>query len=301
MEQVLHAWPAYLGYLVSFLTIGAAWLLHSAMTDRLARADSLLMRINLLLLLVIAFLPFPTKLVAEAIHDTDAERVFVTMYGLTLLTIRLLSFALDAYARREHLYANAQTDEELQTDRHTIVPVLIAYVVAILVGLALPTLAVALYFALTIYLVVPFRDIRRLLSEPHDSGADRCHSSAALQHTRREHTWPSPTPLFLYIGAYKREAAARADYNAIKDPLSTIVVGAYDAALVTKDSSGQSSRQQGRTSWPATARGAARLPARWLDLVPTGDHRHRRDRRRGRSYRGAPLARAVSLRRQGTR
>ena len=106
LEQVLHAWPAYLGYLVSFLTIGAAWLLHSAMTDRLTRADSLLMRINLLLLLVIAFLPFPTKLVAEAIHDTNGERVFVTMYGLTLLTIRLLSFALDAYARREHLYAN---------------------------------------------------------------------------------------------------------------------------------------------------------------------------------------------------
>ena len=163
LEQVLHAWPAYLGYLVSFLTIGAAWLLHSAMTDRLTRADSLLMRINLLLLLVIAFLPFPTKLVAEAIHDTDGERVFVTMYGLTLLTIRLLSFALDAYARREHLYANAQADEELQTDRHTIIPVVIAYIVAILVGLALPTLAVALYFALTIYLVVPFRDIRRLL------------------------------------------------------------------------------------------------------------------------------------------
>ena len=73
LEQVLHAWPAYLGYVVSFLTIGAAWLLHSAMTDRLTRADSLLMRINLLLLLVIAFLPFPTKLVAEA-HPRHQRR-----------------------------------------------------------------------------------------------------------------------------------------------------------------------------------------------------------------------------------
>ena len=163
LEQVLREWPAYAGYLVSFLTIGAAWLLHSAMTDRLARADSLLMRINLLLLLVVAFLPFPTRLVSEAIHDTNGERVFVTMYGLTLLTIRVLSFGLDAYARREQLYGDAKADEELQTDRHTIVPVVIAYIVAILIGLALPTVAVALYFALTIYLVVPFRDIRRLL------------------------------------------------------------------------------------------------------------------------------------------
>ena len=35
LEQVLHAWPAYLGYVISFLTIGAAWIGHDAITDRL--------------------------------------------------------------------------------------------------------------------------------------------------------------------------------------------------------------------------------------------------------------------------
>jgi hypothetical protein len=39
----------------------------------------------------------------------------------------------------------------------------IGYAVAILVGLALPELAVALYFALAVYLVVPFREVRQLL------------------------------------------------------------------------------------------------------------------------------------------
>jgi hypothetical protein len=68
LEQVLHAWPSYLGYLISFLTIGAAWLAHSAMSDRLERADS----------------------------------------------------------------------EQLQTDRREFVPVLSGYVIAILIGLALP-------------------------------------------------------------------------------------------------------------------------------------------------------------------
>ena len=75
LEQVLHAWPAYLGYVISFLTIGAAWLGHSAMTDRMTRADSLFLRINLLLLLVIAFLPFPTNLIVDAIgDDANGER-----------------------------------------------------------------------------------------------------------------------------------------------------------------------------------------------------------------------------------
>ena len=162
-EQLFHAWPSYLGYVISFLTIGAAWLAHTAMTDRLTRADSLLLRINLLLLLVVAFLPFPTKLIAEAVHDTDALRVYVTLYGLTLLTISLLGHALDAYARREHLYSPDQADEELQTDRRKLWPALIGYVIAILVGIAAPKVAVVLYLALAVYLVVPFRDVRRLL------------------------------------------------------------------------------------------------------------------------------------------
>ena len=55
LEQVLHAWPAYVAYVVSFLTIGAAWLAHTALTDRLAQSDSIFLRLNLLFLLVVAF------------------------------------------------------------------------------------------------------------------------------------------------------------------------------------------------------------------------------------------------------
>jgi TMEM175 potassium channel family protein len=49
--------------------------------------------LNLLLLLFVSLLPFPTRLVAESLDDCSGERVFVTMYGLTLLAIRVLLFA----------------------------------------------------------------------------------------------------------------------------------------------------------------------------------------------------------------
>ena len=62
----------------------------------LARADSLLLRLNLLVLLLVVFLPFPTRLVADALHQTGAERVDVTLYGLTLLVIRLLGPVKDS-------------------------------------------------------------------------------------------------------------------------------------------------------------------------------------------------------------
>ena len=81
LQQVLHAWPDYLAYVVSFLTIGAAWLAHTGLTGRLERSDPIFLQINLLVLLVVAFLPFPTRLVADALHNTGAERVAVTSTG----------------------------------------------------------------------------------------------------------------------------------------------------------------------------------------------------------------------------
>ena len=163
LQQLLHAWPYYLAYIISFLTIGGAWLAHTALTDRLARVDSLFLRLNLLVLLVVAFLPFPTGLVAEALHNTSDERVYVTLYGLTLLVIRVLGWALDAYARREHLYSPQGEGEELQSTQRKFLPAVIGYVIAILVGLAFPVPAVALYFGLAVYMVVPFREAARVL------------------------------------------------------------------------------------------------------------------------------------------
>jgi uncharacterized membrane protein len=134
------------------------------LTDQLTRTDPLFLRLNLLVLLVVVFLPFPTHLVAEALHNSSGERVYVTLYGLTLLAIRLLGSALDAYARREHLYSPHQDDEEeVHTDRRKLLPVVIGYAIAILLGLALPVLAVALYLGLAVYVVVPFREVARLL------------------------------------------------------------------------------------------------------------------------------------------
>ena len=169
LEQLLHAWPGYLAYVVSFLTIGGAWLLHTALTDQLARVDQLFLRLNLLLLLVVVFLPFPTGLAADHLHNTAGERVYITLYGLALLAIRLLGSALDAYARHEHLYSAKGEGEELHSTQRKFLPVVIGYVIAIPIGLALPVAAVALYFGIAVYVVVPFREAVRVLRRRHSS------------------------------------------------------------------------------------------------------------------------------------
>ena len=46
-------------------------------------------------------------------------------------------------------------------------------------------------------------------------------------------------PVFVYVGTYPSEAAARSDYDVVKDLHLAGAVGTYDAAVVTKDQSGK--------------------------------------------------------------
>jgi uncharacterized membrane protein len=94
---IVDQWPSYLAYATSFLTIGALWLVHHGIMRRLALADAGVMRINLALLMVVAFLPFPTRLVAEAIESADSERAAALFYGACLLAISLLINAMWRY------------------------------------------------------------------------------------------------------------------------------------------------------------------------------------------------------------
>jgi TMEM175 potassium channel family protein len=92
-----HQWPAYLAYATSFITIGGIWMLHHGVFHRLRYANTRVMRVNLGLLMAVSFLPYPTRLVSEAIDHSSAERAAVIIYGASLLLVSSL-FGLLALA-----------------------------------------------------------------------------------------------------------------------------------------------------------------------------------------------------------
>ncbi len=57
--------PALLAFVTSFFTIGIMWINHHRLFTHIKRTDTGLMLFNLLLLLVIVFIPYPTALVAQ--------------------------------------------------------------------------------------------------------------------------------------------------------------------------------------------------------------------------------------------
>jgi uncharacterized membrane protein len=157
LRSVGDLWPSYLAYIASFSTIGATWLGHNAVTEYLDRADTTFVRINLLLLLVVSFLPFPTRLVAEYVGKDSPERVAVTIYGVTLLLASSILSLLWRYALRRHLVRPDMSDTEIQLLTERLTPGLAGYLVLIVAGIFVPIVAVIGYLGIAFYLILPIR------------------------------------------------------------------------------------------------------------------------------------------------
>jgi uncharacterized membrane protein len=149
-RALAHQWPAYLAYVTSFLTVGSVWIAHHGLFVRLRYIDPTLLRLNLLLLMAAAFLPFPTGVLAEALKASEsAERAAVVFYGGCALVIELLLRASERYAAAhpELMLGGAQAPPEPARTRGWRAAIgTLLYVLGILVGIFLfPKLAAAAY------------------------------------------------------------------------------------------------------------------------------------------------------------
>lgn len=94
LARVLWAmWPQLLSYVLSFLVIGSFWSNHHRKFRSINRFDRRLMWINLLLLMVIAFIPFPTAVIGESGNATATAFYAGTIVAASLLTVLLWWYA----------------------------------------------------------------------------------------------------------------------------------------------------------------------------------------------------------------
>jgi TMEM175 potassium channel family protein len=84
---LLNAWPKYAAYIASFLTIGVMWMNHHGMFSRIGRLDRPLLFLNLLLLMVIVFLPFSTAQLGSNILVAEDAKTAATLYAINAFAI----------------------------------------------------------------------------------------------------------------------------------------------------------------------------------------------------------------------
>lgn len=83
-HDLAHRWPSLAAYVVSFAVIGIMWFNHHAVFAHVARVDRTFFYCNLLLLMTVAFLPYPTGVLGQALGRHQGMRAAAVFYSVTM-------------------------------------------------------------------------------------------------------------------------------------------------------------------------------------------------------------------------
>jgi uncharacterized membrane protein len=149
---LLRQWPSYLAFLLSFAFIGIMWMNHHRMFSHIKRSNDTLLLLNLLLLLGVTALPFPTAVLATHL-GTSEQRTAALLYNGLFVVIAVFFNVLWRYAVSRHLLDKSMTASAAMISRqYAFGPViyLICFVLAwvdVRISLAV-NVALAIFFAL---------------------------------------------------------------------------------------------------------------------------------------------------------
>lgn len=148
-----HSWPQYVAYGVSFLMIGIWWVNHHSFMSVIDRVDRTLLFGSIAFLGCVAFIPFPTRLVAEHFRD-DGVRAAALTYGLTMTVAAMAaSFFWFYAARKRRLIAETADQRTVDALSRSLMPGVPINAAATLVAVWSPYTALVLFAALSFFYV----------------------------------------------------------------------------------------------------------------------------------------------------
>jgi uncharacterized membrane protein len=157
LHGLVALWPSYLAYVVSFLFIGQVWANHHVMFDHIRAADRVVLLLNTLLLMVVAFLPFATSVLAGALHSGHGKRTAVIFYGIAFDVTALTFNAVWQYARRHRLVSEGLDPAAVRAISRRFQLALAWLATGALLGAALPAVGVAVIVAFNVFYWLPIR------------------------------------------------------------------------------------------------------------------------------------------------
>jgi TMEM175 potassium channel family protein len=157
LRALLHSWPHYAAYVVSFMTIGIIWINHHAMISRLARADHSILILNLLLLMSIVLLPFATELMAAYLRASSGQTLAAGVYSGAFLLMAVAFAALNRHIllARAHMLSIEIPLEERRRILARSVSGLAPYLVATILSVVSPYATLAICGALAVFYALP--------------------------------------------------------------------------------------------------------------------------------------------------
>jgi uncharacterized membrane protein len=151
-SDLAHRWPSLAAYVVSFLVIGIMWLNHHTICSHLSTIDRPFFYWNLLLLLTIVFIPYPTEVFGVALSKGQGEVSAAVFYSAAMTVNACAWTALWLYASLNRRLLNPDFPEAQRTTA-TVSFVAGVFVYAGSIGLAFvnPYLCLAFHGATAVY------------------------------------------------------------------------------------------------------------------------------------------------------
>ena len=155
-EELVHLWPSYLGYAISFLVIGTVWANHHNRFRLISRSDHVLLFVNILFLMCVAFIPFPTALLSEYIRDEAYRSTAVAVYSGTLAVTAVFFTLLWLYAAGNYRLIDRSVDPSLlRAMTRRFVLGMLLYILAFALAFVSPAASLALIVVLALIFVLP--------------------------------------------------------------------------------------------------------------------------------------------------
>jgi len=161
--QLARQWPSYLAFLISFLSIGIMWINHHRLFTHIKRSDNALLVLNLLLLLGVSVVPFPTALVSKHMGYPGA-RSAVILYNAVYLAIAIVFNILWRYciSHNHHLLGKEVNHDEVRniSEQYAYGPAV--YVVCMVLAWFSTRLSLGVNLAAAIFFLIPPAQSARL-------------------------------------------------------------------------------------------------------------------------------------------
>jgi uncharacterized membrane protein len=152
-HQLIERWPSFAAYVITFAVIGVMWLNHHSIFAHFEDVvDRTFFYLNMLLMMTIAFLPYPTGVFGEALRNGEGARTAAVFYSATMTVNGIAWAALWLYAsvgRRLLVPAFPESERRLSTT--LFVSGTAVYAATILVALVNAYACLALHGLLAVY------------------------------------------------------------------------------------------------------------------------------------------------------
>jgi uncharacterized membrane protein len=154
LDQLTAKWPAFAGYLISFLTIGIIWVNHHALVRQITKVDRTLLFVNQILLLFVVLIPFGTATMADYLpHNSPSARLAMVLYsGIFLGMSAGFSAIFEWTLHGERVYQPLPAEQHWAARRRFAGGALV-YVVAILVSVFNALAALILIGVVAVYYI----------------------------------------------------------------------------------------------------------------------------------------------------